>query len=56
MHSEKASVAIRKNYRPTNQILGKGAFGIVMLFHSTKENDTVAIKIVRKEKIDHHQM
>ena len=56
IHGEKASSAIRANYRATNIILGKGAFGIVMLFNSTKNNDPVAIKIVRKTRIEKCQM
>jgi len=43
---------VRLKYKATEEILGSGAFGTVMLFKDRKNPDqNVAVKIVRKEKV-----
>ena len=48
-----ASAALRRSYRPTNQVLGEGMFGKVFIFTSRdQEEDQIkkyAVKIMLKQ-------
>ena len=53
----KASMEVRKKYQPSRQVLGQGAFGVVLKFVTKEEPKTdVAVKIIRKERVNANQM
>ena len=54
LSQNKASINVRSNYLNTEEILGKGQYGVVVLFETRHEpvKKNVAIKIVRKEKLN----
>jgi serine/threonine protein kinase len=47
---------VRKKYFNTGQILGQGAFGVVVLYKNRTTDKPVAIKIVRKERVKSLEM
>ena len=48
---------MRARYHASRRILGQGAFGTVLLFKTrTEPQSDVAVKIIRKERVNDHQM
>jgi len=47
---------VRKKYEATDKILGQGAFGTVILFNEKKTRKEMAVKIIRKERVNECQM
>jgi hypothetical protein len=53
---ESAPAEVRKKYKSTSVMLGKGAFGTVVQFIERDTNKKVAIKILLKERLSEQEM